>query len=405
MSAAPADRGGPDAGQGRGGPRPGEDRPLRIIQAAAFAFPSPQGSQVFVRGMARALARRGHEVTVLCYGHGLGAPDPEYRVLRTPSLPGYQRVRAGPDAVKPLLDLALAALLAREPADVVHAHNYEAPLAALLARPWQRAPLVYSAHNTMGEELPTYFEGERRRRLARWAGQLLDHAIPRMADHAIAISAPAVETLRALGCARVSLVPPGIKPEDVAPAVPALLPPGPWVVYAGNPDRYQDLDVLLAAMAQVPQARLLLVSASPLDEWARQAPPGTRCVLTRSFEEVRSLLAASTLAVVPRSVCSGYPIKLLNSLGMGLPTVIARGSAQGLPGEVVVPDRDPVAMAAAIRALLAEPERRAQLGAEAREHVLAHCTWAARAADLELLYRTLLEPAQRFAAASDRMTL
>ena len=152
---------------------PGEDdRPLRIVQAAAFPFPSAQGSQVYVRGMARALARRGHEVTVACYAHGDGVPDEDYRVVRTPRVPGYRNLRAGPDLVKPVLDLALAWKLARIPADIVHAHNYEAPIAAAMARVWTGTPIVYCAHNTMGEELHTYFEGRVARGLASRAGRL-----------------------------------------------------------------------------------------------------------------------------------------------------------------------------------------------------------------------------------------
>ena len=95
--------------------------------------------------MSRALAKRGHDVTVVCYGHGQGEPDPEYRVLRTPKLPGYNNMRAGPDFVKPILDLALAQRIASVDADVVHAHNYEAPIAAALARLRTHTPIPYNA--------------------------------------------------------------------------------------------------------------------------------------------------------------------------------------------------------------------------------------------------------------------
>jgi len=363
---------------------------LRIVQAAACAFPSPQGSQVYVRGMARALARRGHDVSVVCYGHGMGAPDADYRVIRTPALLGYDKLRAGPDLVKPVLDLALVWRLLGLHADVVHAHNYEAPLAASLARVWTGTPMVYSAHNTMREELPTYFEGRATQYLLRRVGTLLDRTVPRLADHAIALGPSTVDVLLGLGCREVTCVPPGVEPDDLRPARPARLPPGAWVVYAGNPDRYQDLDVLLAAMHRVPEARLLLVSASSLDALGAAAPPGTRCVRTADFEQVRSLLAAADLAALPRSVCSGYPIKLLNYLGMGLPVVAAAGSARCLPGVVVVPDRDPAAMARALRLLLADRPRRIALGRRARGHVLQHCTWGARAAELEIIYRRVL---------------
>lgn len=366
-------------------------RPLRIVQAAAFPFPTPQGSQVYVRGMARALARRGHTVTVACYAHGVGAPDPEYRVVRTPRVPGYANLRAGPDWVKPALDAALAVRLARIRADVVHAHNYEAPIAAALARLWTRTPIVYNAHNTMAEELHTYFEGRVSRGVARRVGRALDRTVPRLASHAIAISAPAVPTLAALGCRAISHVPPGVDPAELPETAPATLPPGPWVVYAGNPDRYQDLDVLVEAMRHVPEAGLLLVSASPLGGWAGCGLPRLHLVQTDSFPVVRALLAASAVAALPRAVCSGYPIKLLNYLGMGLPTVAAAGSAQPLPGVVRVPDRDPLAMAAAIRGLLDSEERRRTLGARARSHVLRECTWDSRAAELERVYAEVLD--------------
>ena len=74
---------------------------LNIVQAAAFPFPSLQGSQVYVRGMSRALGRRGHRVVLACYGHGDTEldDDPEYEIVRTMRVPGYRRMRAGPDPI------------------------------------------------------------------------------------------------------------------------------------------------------------------------------------------------------------------------------------------------------------------------------------------------------------------
>ena len=366
-------------------------RPLRIVQAAAFPFPSAQGSQVYVRGMARALARRGHEVTVVCYGHGEGEVDSDYRVVRTPKLPGYNNLRAGPDWVKPGLDIALAAKIASLPADIVHAHNYEAPIAAFLAQRFTGTPIVYSAHNTMREELPTYFGGRLFRSLARRAGTLLDRTVPRMAEHAVVLTEETKNTLHALGCQEVSVVAPGVDFSELEDVVPAVLPEGPWVVYAGNPDAYQDLHILIDAMRRLDGVGLLMVSASPLDEWAEMGLPKFKAVQTSDFNEVKRLVAAADLAAIPRMVCSGFPIKLLNTLGLGVPTVIAEGSARGLPGEVAVPNGDATAMASAIRRLLDAPERCSELAARARSHVERACTWDARAAELEAIYASIVE--------------
>ncbi len=375
--------------------------PLRIVQAAAFPFPTAQGSQVYVRGMARALARRGHAVTVACYAHGDGDVNEGYDIVRTPPVPGYRRVRAGPDPVKPALDLALAWRLAQIPADIVHAHNYEAPLAAAIARRWTGTPVVYCAHNTMAEELHTYFRAPWTRALAQRAGRALDAVVPRMADAAHVIHEPTAHTLRSLGCPRVLFVPPGVDPVDLRPAHAADLGPGPWVVYAGNPDAYQDLDVLYAALRQLPEVGLVVVSAADPAAWGGAAVPRIRVIQTADFEVVRSVLAAADVAALPRAVCSGYPIKLLNYLGMGLPTVAAAGSARDLPGVVVVPNRDAGAFAAALRGLLQDPHRRRALGGAARAHVLASCTWDRRAEELEGLYRDVLA-APRLGGAGQR---
>ena len=157
--------------------------------------------------MARALARRGHEVTVACYAHGVGAPDPEYRVVRTPAVPGYDNLRAGPDLVKPALDLALAWKLARLRADVVHAHNYGAPIAAALARLRTGTPLVYNAHNTMGEA-PHLLRGAGQSGGRPSGGSAAGSHRARLAEHALAISRG--QTLEDLGCPVVSHVSPGI---------------------------------------------------------------------------------------------------------------------------------------------------------------------------------------------------
>jgi 1,2-diacylglycerol 3-alpha-glucosyltransferase len=378
------------------------ERPLRIVQAGAFPFPSPQGSQVFVRGMARALARRGHAVSVVCYGHGLGQPDPEYQVIRTPKVPGYRRLRAGPDPVKPVLDIALAARIAATEADIVHAHNYEAAIAALAARHLTGVPVVYNAHNTMGEELPTYFSGRLATHLASRLGRTLDHAVPRWADHALALTPQAAETLRGLGCDRVSCVAPGVDVAEFDDVTPATLAGGPWVVYAGNPDKYQDLEVLVAAMGLVPEAGLLLISASDLGAWQRTGLDRLRCEVTSDFDRVKSLVAGAAVAALPRAVCSGYPIKLLNYLGLGVPTVAAAGSAQALPGVICVPNRDPTAMAEAIRSLLEDPVNRTTLGSRARTHVRETCGWDVRVQELEAVYATVLRDCDRTAARHSR---
>jgi glycosyltransferase involved in cell wall biosynthesis len=360
------------------------------VQVAALGFPSDQGSQVYIKGMCRALSRRGHQVRLACYGHGQWQWDGEFELLRTPSIPGYSRLRAGPDLVKPWLDLCLAGVVASQQADILHAHNYEAPLAALLGRRGRPIPLVYSAHTTLEEELPSYFRRRPAAALARRLGSFLDRSIPRLSDHAIALNPQTASRLIELGCRSVGVSRPGVDAEDL-PLTAPICRDGPWVVYAGNPDSYQDLEVLVAAMEQVEGAGLLLVGASSFAGLDLSRIRRLRVVQESDFARVRGWLASASLAVLPRSQCSGYPIKLLNYLGMGLPTVAAAGSSQPLPGVITVENRDSRAMAAAIQRLLDNPSASVELGRLARAHVLGNCTWDSRAEELEHLYWTILD--------------
>ena len=383
--------------------------PLTIVQAAAFGFPSLQGSQVYVHGMSRALASRGHRVVVACYGYGEGEPDGSYEVARIPSVPGYRRVRSGPDPVKPILDVALAGLLARlsARADIVHAHNYEAPIAAYLARMLTGCPVVYNNHNTLSEELPQYFQGARAKRLAKWTGGALDRTVPRRADAAIAISERAQPVLEELGCRNVTHVPPGVDPSDLVGAdgervrAKLALDERPWVVYAGNPDAYQDLEILLGAMEQLEEPGLLMVSASPWGDWERRAeclPPHRRRLVTvQSWAETRDHIAAGDVAALPRTQCTGFPIKLLNTLGLGKPTVCSSGSWQSLPGAVEVANGDIGAFAHSLKRLCADDSMRKSLGKQAQTHVRENCTWEARAADLEAVYERVIEEKKKLA--------
>jgi glycosyltransferase involved in cell wall biosynthesis len=359
---------------------------VRVLFVAACPYPSPQGSQVYARGMARALARRGHTVTVACYAHGQGAEvDDGVHTVRAPRVPGYARMRSGPDPLKPVLDAALAARVASEDADVVHAHGQEGLAVALAARTLPRrgtaprAPIVYNPHTLYAEELPTYLPPWLSR-FARRSGGAADRLLPRGADACVALSRRTEASLRAAGAPRVVHVPPGVDPEDFTDVSPRSAGPGKWVVYAGNPDAYQDLPVLFAAMRRVTAARLLLVSSA---DWTGHDIGDAMIVRPADWTEARSWMAGADVAALPRATCAGFPIKLLNYAALGLPTVVAAGSAQGLPGEHVAPGGDAERFAAALSSVLASGARH-DGGAVVRDH-----GWDARAAAIEALYRSL----------------
>lgn len=335
---------------------------LRVGVIAACPYPVPQGSQVYIEQTVRALRLAGHEPTLVCYGNGLGNPPSDIPVVRAPRVPFDGKTSAGPSLAKPLLDLLLARTIRAMRWDALLAHNYEGLLAALLSGV---RPVVYAPHNALADELPHYFGG------TRWAarvGASLDRALPRRADAVLALHAPLADYLVACGCAQGRMVVSG-------PAAPLELfdglPPAeiaPFVLYAGNLDRYQNLELLTEAMcrvrAQLPQAQLLVATHSPGDI------EGATTLRALGFNTVADLLRQDCVVAAPRVSWSGYPIKLLNAMAAGRPVVAcecARGPVDDGVTGMVVPDNDAEAFANALLNLLQDDALRARLGQGARK--------------------------------------
>ena len=87
-------------------------------------------------------------------------------------------------------------------------------------------------------------------------------------------------------------------------------------------------------------------------------------------EDIADILAAADLFVLP-SLSEGFPFVLLEALAMGRPVVASR--VNGVPELIedqktglLVPPRDPMALARAIRDMLSDPNAASKMGAEGR---------------------------------------
>ncbi len=375
---------------------------MKVVQVVACPYPTTQGTQVYVRGLVRAMAARGHEVHVVAYSFGEeGVEDDAGTLHRAGGVPGYRKLRAGPAWSKPLLDALLTRKLLEVVREVrpalIQAHNYEAPLAAYAVRRLTGVPVLYHSHNLMEDELHLYVGGRFAQDVAARAARFLDATVPRAADRVVCISDAARVAHIGLGVPpdRAHFLPPAIHPEDF-PEEPAIPDGPPTVVYLGNPDAYQDLPILFAAFAsvvrQLPSARLRLVSSADLGPTVAQAARqgiAIDAVTETSWPRVRALAREATVAAVPRTVCRGFPVKLLNGMALGLPTVACRTGGplieDGVTGRVV-DDGDVDAFAAALLDLLTDPEGAHRMGGEARASALTEHTWASRAPALEAIW-------------------
>jgi glycosyltransferase involved in cell wall biosynthesis len=155
---------------------------------------------------------------------------------------------------------------------------------------------------------------------------------------------------------------------------------------------------LLQAAALVPDATFVLAGDGPLrpalEAEARHLGIAGRCVFLGERRDVPALLAAADLFVLP-SLFEGLPVSVLEAMAAERPVV---GTAIGGTDEAVeseatgllVPPRDPVALASAIRRLQADPALARRLAVAARARVAGEFTAEATARQVMRIYDELL---------------
>lgn len=150
-----------------------------------------------------------------------------------------------------------------------------------------------------------------------------------------------------------------------------------YLLYFGRLDLFQKgLDTLLRALARLDGVELRVAGrgkdAERLLELAAELGVGDRLRLEGPVSEARRLeLFGGASALVMPSRFEGFGMVAAEAQAAGVPVVASTaGSLPEVVGEagVLVPPEDPEALAAALRSLLADPARRAELGRAARSH-------------------------------------
>ena len=363
---------------------------MRLALLLAAPFPLRQGSQAYVADQAAALARAGARPTIICYGTGDGRELPGLDVVRAPEALSPPGLRSSANPLKSIGDAALAATLVaahRERRfDAVLAHNSEAALVALGVRALLGIPVVYVVHTLLRHELSAYGPAALGGVLDA-AGGLLERRLAAHADAVLVLCRAAEEALAPVARGRLERIPPGLDPaplpgasEREAVCKRHELEPDRFVLYTGNVDRYQDLDVLDRAAGLLPDTPVVVATHDPTGADFRSL----RVVRVEEHAEVRALLAACAVTALPRRRPGGFPIKLLNAMEAARPIVAHASVGEGLEHErsgwLLPDDADAGAWAGALRRLLDDPTLADGIGIGARRVLEERHAWPPLAA-------------------------
>jgi glycosyltransferase involved in cell wall biosynthesis len=346
------------------------------VAFATYDDDPPEGGQgVYVRGLRTALEARGIAVhTVAARGaHAIAYP----RVLHRAPLDFSLAVSRDPSP-----------LLTPHP-DVVHAQG--GPGGVLLLGRRLPVPLVYTAHHTYRQAYPS--------RLApRRALAPLERRSYARAAMVLAVSASTADAVRAMGIARVEVVPPGIDADRLGPAGESQRDPS-LVLFVGRlePEKgpLDAVAVMRALAGERPGTHGIVVGRGRLDAQVREAAEQAAGVVevrgAVSDGELRDLYARAAVVLMP-SRYEGLGLVALEAMAAG--AAVVAYDVTGLCDAVgdagaLVPPGDNSAMAAAAVALLDDPVRRLELAARAREQVAGRNSWAVAAGRVDEVYRSV----------------
>jgi glycosyltransferase involved in cell wall biosynthesis len=373
-----------------------DDRPtvMRILLIAPQPFFAQRGTPINVRQMVQTLSEAGHEVHLATYPMGEAVEMPRLVIHRALPIPGVRSVPIGFSWRKVALDASLAlrvwALMAGRRFDVVHAVEESVFFALPIAR-LRGIPVIYDLDSWMSDQLayggsvknPTIL------RILRW----MERAALHRSRLAITVSASLSEAVH-----EMEPDVPVAQIED-CPIDEALRAPDPArmthlresfglgqrraVVYTGNLERYQGIELLLVAFARVASVHedvvLVLVGGTPLqiDEVRMRAAAlgiGERVVLSgqRPADEMPEWMAMGSVLVSPRLHGGNTPLKLFSYMWSAVPIVATRLATHTQvldSSSAMLCEPTAESMASGILAVLDDPARFASLGQAARARV------------------------------------
>ena len=359
---------------------------MRVLLACPYDWDAPGGVQVHVRQLADALEDRGHTVLILAPGSGPSG-DPAVRIVGRPVRVPYGGTVA-PISFSPGAWRRIRGAMRSFDPDVIHVHEPFTPSTSMLAVLAATGPVVATFHAHL-----------ERSRLMELAGPVL-RQVHRRIDAAVTVSSAAASFFRRVVRAPVEIVPNGVDVRMFAsPTSPAEgLPDGRLILWVNRLDPQKGFVFMLHAFeivaAQIEDA-WLVVAGDGRDRVAlRSLPDGVRRRIVPlgrvAHEALPRYHAAADVFVSPAVGQESFGIVLVEAMAAGVPVVatdiegyreVVRDGVDGL----LVPPRDPDALAAAIRRVLTEPDLAAALSAAGRARAETF-SWDAVLPRLEAVY-------------------
>jgi glycosyltransferase involved in cell wall biosynthesis len=369
--------------------------------------------------MCRVLTGAGYKVDLATYPFGEDVSLPGLEIHRAWRVPGIRSVPVGFSKRKLILDLVLGlkviSLLARRRYAIVHAVEESVFLALPFLR--GRSHLIYDLDSLISDQLR--YSRVLRSRLLLAGVERLERVALTHARAAVTVCQSLTEAVRRLS--------PTVKVFQIedAPLEETLRQPDPTaveslrqeldlvarrvVVYTGNLESYQGIDLLVASAVilrrRIPEVAIVLVGGDPRSVehlCARLDAEGLEEIVvavgSRPATEMPDWMGLADALVSPRTAGGNTPLKVYTYMHSGVPVV-----ATDLPTHTqvlqqstsVLCEPTPQGLADALAWVLTHPEEARELGRSAQQDAHSSYSLAAFRGKLLAAYAEILRGAER----------
>jgi phosphatidylinositol alpha-mannosyltransferase len=358
---------------------------MRVALACPYAWDSPGGVQTHVRQLAGRLRDHGHRVLVLAPG-STPAPEPFVRIVGRPLRVPYQGTVAPLSFSPGSVGRVRAALRVFRP-DILHVHEPLTPSTSMVAALASSAPVMATFHAHSERSL-----------LFDLGAPLVRPVWRRLAVRAAVSEAARRFVARRMGDG-IRIIPNGVDVERFAEAMPSSdLPPGRRLLWVGRLDPQKGFPVAVQAFARL--------AGSIPDLWLVVAGDGRdrdavgRVDLTVrervlmlggvAHDRLPGYYRAADVFVSAAVGQESFGLVLVEAMAAGLPVVatdipgyreVVRDGVDGL----LVPPRDPIALADAAARVLDDPGA-ARMYAQAGRERAGRYSWDHVAREIEEAY-------------------
>lgn len=388
---------------------------MNILMIAPEPFFEPRGTPISVYQRLVGLSKLGHNIDLATYHLGEDVDIPRIKILRITKVSQIKSVRVGPSWQKIPLDILLfiksAILLLKNDYDVIHSHEEAGFFSIILAWLFRKQHL-HDMHSSLPKQLTNFRFGNNKLMVGLF--KYLEMLVINTCDAMITIGQDLEQHVMDLNPqVRMQMIEnlPYRSNENSGKTSQELrkrygLLDKLVIVYAGNFETYQGIDLLLESaeivVRRFPQAIFILIGGKPdqigeyKDLIANRGLDGSvRFPGTVSLDEANSFVDIADILVSPRTEGTSIPLKLYTYLQAGKPILATNLVAHTLvldhtTAELVEPTKD--AMVEGLMKLIDDEDLRNSLGAQCIELVAERYNESNYMAKLKKIYEVLQSP-------------